>query len=162
MTDAALAASQTMLNPWIVAARGAAVDVIDQALSLRARVLEHAPPPTESMGAMIPIVSALSPVQIGLFADEAGCNRLARALLYCAPTDPLTRAEMVDALCELVNMLAGNVKARVARYATHAALGLPTFVHGPIEPASSTVIEAVHVEVGDTTAIVIIARAING
>jgi CheY-specific phosphatase CheX len=68
---------------------------------------------------------------------------------------------MIDAMCEITNMLAGSVKARVAGYATHAALGLPTFVHGPIEAASSTVVDVVPIAVDDLTAFVIIVRAID-
>ena len=162
MTNAALSVASSTLNPWIVAARAAAIDVIDQALSLSSRVIEDAAVPTNTMGALIPIVSEMAPVQIGLFSDEAGCQSMARALLYCGPTDPLTRAEMIDAMSELVNMLAGSVKARVARYASHAALGLPTFVHGPVEASSSTVVETVPLQVGDAVALVVIARTVDG
>ncbi len=160
MTNAVLA-RPPMLNPWIVAARGGAVDVFDQALSLRGRPLDQGELAPGSVGALIPIVSAMSPVQIGVFSDEPSCERLARALLYAAPTDPLTRAEMIDAMCEIANMLAGSVKARVAGYATHAALGLPTFVHGPVEAASSTAVDVVPIAVDDLTAFVVIVRAID-
>lgn len=161
MSNAAVATVPT-LNPWIVAARGAAVDVITQALSRSCSVAEGHPLPDQLMGALIPIVSELAPVQIGLFADEVGCDHMARALLYAAPTDPLKRAEMIDAMCELANMLAGSVKARVARYATHAALGLPTFVHGPIEASSTTVIDTVPLAIEDAIAVVVIARTVAG
>ncbi len=160
MTNAVLA-RPTMLNPWIVAARGAAVDVFDQALSLRGRALDTGVLTLGSVGALIPIVSELSPVQIGVFASEPDCTRLARALLYAAPTDPITRAEMIDAMCEIANMLAGSVKARVTGYATHAALGLPTFVHGPVEAATSTAVDVVPIAVDDLVTYVVIVRAID-
>ena len=59
MTNAALAVASSTLNPWIVAARAAAIDVIDQALSLSSRVIEDAAVPTSTMGALIPIVSEM-------------------------------------------------------------------------------------------------------
>ena len=68
MTNAVLA-RPPMLNPWIVAARGGAVDVFDQALSLRGRPLDQGELAPGSVGALIPIVSAMSPVQIGVFSD---------------------------------------------------------------------------------------------
>lgn len=148
-------------NAWIVAARAAVVGLVSQALSLPCELTDAGPAAEapELMGALIPIVSDLTPVQIGLFSDEAGCMAMARALLGNAPDDPMSRADMIDAISEIVNMLAGNVKARVARYATHAALGLPTFIVGSVEAASRQVIESVPVMIGDIWAHVLIARA---
>jgi CheY-specific phosphatase CheX len=135
-TAVAVAVAATA-NPWIAAARAAAVDVLTQALSLPCAI------------------------SIGLFSDEAGCQRIARALLYAGPDDPLSKSEMVDAISEIVNILSGTIKGRVARYATHAALGLPAFVMGPIEPTSGQVIDTVNLSVDGAVAQVVIVRALN-
>ena len=160
MTHAAAAVqSKSMPNPWKGAAHAAVVDLISQALGLSCRVLEAPGPTSDLMGALIPISSDMAPVQIGLFASDAACMRLARALLGNGPNDPMSRADMIDAMSEIVNMFAGNVKARVAGYATHAALGLPTFVHGPVEPSSSQVVERIWVQIDDVEAQIVIARS---
>jgi CheY-specific phosphatase CheX len=158
-TAVAVAVAATA-NPWIAAARAAAVDVLTQALSLPCAISDQHPPRV-TMGALIPFVGDMSPVQIGLFSDEAGCQRIARALLYAGPDDPLSKSEMVDAISEIVNILSGTIKGRVARYATHAALGLPAFVMGPIEPTSGQVIDTVNLSVDGAVAQVVIVRALN-
>lgn len=143
-------------SPWLDAARVAVVDIARQALGCGAVCGEDAPLPHDLAGALIPIVSNLPPVQIGLFASQAGCELLARALLGSGPQETLTRAEMVDAMGEIVNMLSGNVKARVARYANHAALGLPTFLQGTIEVQSNQQADVLPVTIGDAEAFVIV------
>lgn len=158
MSSAALASSESTSDPWVAAARAAAVDIAQQALGHGCVVADRSSAMTSAAGALVPIVSAMEPVQIGLFSSEEGCGQLARALLQSGPTDPLTRADMIDAVSEIVNMLAGNVKARVSRYASHAALGLPTFVHGPVEVASQQVIDALTIEIGPIRAQVVIVR----
>lgn len=143
-------------NPWLEAARVAIVDIARQALGAQAQVLGNAEMPPGLAGSIVPIVSNMDPVQVGLFSTDGGCELLARALLGSSPNETLTRAEVVDAVGEIVNMLSGSVKARVARYATHAALGLPTFVHGPIETLSQQVVEAVKVKVGQAELYVVV------
>jgi len=144
------------MSPWLDAARAAIVDIARQALGSTVVIGEPGAVPDGLSGALIPIVSKLDPVQIGLFSTDEGCEGLARALLGSSPGEKVTRPEVVDALGEIVNMFSGNVKARVARYATHAALGLPTFVHGPVEAQSSQVIDVLPVTIGDIKAYVLV------
>lgn len=158
MTSAAALKPPTGSNPWNVAVRAAIGELVAQALGLSCRILATEFDVADTMGALIPISSDMAPVQIGLFGNEAACRRLARALLGSRPDEPLSRAEMIDAICEIVNMYAGSVKARVARYASHAALGLPTFVHGPIEATSQQTVERVTVQIDDVEAQLIIVR----
>lgn len=159
MSSAAAAQPQPSTDPWVTAARAAIVDIAQQALSLPCTIVSESTGMTSAAGALVPIVSAMEPVQIGLFSSEDGCAAVARALLGSSPTDPLSRADMIDAVSEIVNMLAGNVKARVSRYASHAALGLPTFVHGPVEAPSQQVVDALTIKVGTTAAQVVIVRS---
>jgi hypothetical protein len=157
MISAAVQSSSSP-NPWIIAARAAVVDLIGQALGLGCRVVDTPSSTTAMMGALIPISSDMAPVQIGLFGSEVACMRLARALLGNGPDDAMSRADMIDAMREIVNMFAGSVKARVARYATHAALGLPTFVNGSIEATHQQVVDRISVTVDDFEAQIVIAR----
>jgi hypothetical protein len=155
-------------QPWLEAARVAVIDVARRALGAIVTFTVSADRGGEGRGrgeqelagamggALVPIVSELAPVQIGLFSSDAGCAALARALLVRGAHEPLTRAEIVDAVGEIVNMLCGAVKARVARYASRAVLGLPTFVHGPIEARRQQVVEVLPVTIGEAAVLVVV------
>ena len=144
---------------WLEAARSAILDIGRQALGSVVGFGRLTELPAASAGALIPIVSDRDPVQIGLFSSEAGCEAVARALLCSEPGDVLTRPEIVDAVGEVLNMLSGSVKSRVAHYATHAALGLPMFVHGPVELQSGQAMDIVHAVLGSTDVFVVILHA---
>ncbi|MCE9572010.1 MAG: chemotaxis protein CheX [Deltaproteobacteria bacterium] len=158
MSSAAAAHPQPSTDPWVAAARSAIVDIAQQALGLPCEIVSDSAGMTSAAGALVPIVSAMEPVQIGLFSSEEGCSAIARALLGSGPDEAMSRPDMIDAVSEVVNMLAGNVKARVSRYASHAALGLPTFVHGPVEAPSQQVVDSLTIKIGPTTAQVVIVR----
>lgn len=156
-----LATDARAADAWLEAARVALVDLARQALGSS---VAFAPGsvrlPAGLAGALVPIVSDLPPVQVGLFASDAGCEALTRALLGASSREPVTRAEVVDAIGEIVNMLAGTVKARIARYANHAALGLPTFVHGLIELQSDQRADVLPVTIGASPAFVIVLHTV--
>jgi hypothetical protein len=143
-------------SPWHDAARTATAEVGRQALGAVVGFGDATELPAAVEGAIVPIVSDLAPIQIGLFSSARGCEALARALLGSTSEEVVSRAEIVDAVGEIVNMLTGNVKSRVARYATHAVLGLPTFVHGPLELQSRQAIDLVHAIVGETELFVVV------
>jgi hypothetical protein len=76
-------------------------------------------------GAVIPIPSSPS-LTIGLSSDQHGCATVSSAMYSCAP-DAADDAMINDALCELVNMIAGVLKDRMA---IEQASGLPKIVQG--------------------------------
>ena len=71
-------------------------------------------------GALLPIPGR-RPLTIALFADRASCAALTAAMLSCAVNE-VDLAMIDDALCELVNMTAGQIKNELA---PSQALGLP-------------------------------------
>ena len=81
------------------------MDIARQALSCTVVIGEPGAVPDGLSGALIPIVSKLDPVQIGLFSTDEGCEGLARALLGSSPGEKVTRPEVVDALGEIVTGL---------------------------------------------------------
>lgn len=147
------------VSPWISAARGAIVDIAATALSSVCACHATTALPEGFAGALVPIVSDRGSVQVGLFSSEDGCAVLARALLGFSPADKLSRVDVIDAVNEIVNMLAGNAKARMPHFASHAALGLPTFVHGPIETSARQVIQALSIQLAGIDACVVIVEA---
>ncbi len=71
------------------------------------------------------------PLTVGLSSDQHGCARLAAAMFACS-TEQLDDTMTSDALCELVNMTAGLLKAAMS---LDQSLGLPKVIVGGAAPA---------------------------
>lgn len=81
-------------------------------------------------GAYVSVVTPEEPVQVGLVVERPGCQSLAKALLGMEPGDEdLPESDVSDAMCELINMVAGGLKRRVDGRVS-IVLGLPLFVAG--------------------------------
>jgi hypothetical protein len=93
----------------------------------------HDLPAVHMSGAYLGLIAEKGSVQIGLAAPMPGCRDLARRLFQMAPEDAVSDADVADAVCEIVNMLAGCVQRRV-RSRIEVQLGLPSFFHGPVQP----------------------------
>lgn len=89
--------------------------------------------PAGSCGAYLPLIGPACSYQIALVSNVEGCEAVARGLLGAGPETALTPAETADAVCEVVNILAGTVKARL-RERVALQLGLPIFFNGPVQP----------------------------
>jgi hypothetical protein len=94
---------------------------------------EHDRPAAGMSGAYLGLIAEKGSVQVGLAAPMEGCRELARGLFQLGPGDPVGDADVADAVCEIVNQLAGCVQRRV-RPRLEVQLGLPTFFHGPAQP----------------------------
>lgn len=94
-------------------------------------------------GAFIPLAGPRLAVQLGLTGTEAACRRLAAGLLQCSEAEAagLSPAEVADGVCEIVNIAAGHVKARLSEAYPGIALGLPLFVHGGVQPGDRMQVE---------------------
>jgi hypothetical protein len=81
-------------------------------------------------GAYLGLVADDEPIQVGLLAEPAGCQILAKSLLGMAPDDEdLPLSDVSDAMCEIANIVAGGLKRRVSE-GMRITLGLPIFVTG--------------------------------
>lgn len=86
-------------------------------------------------GAYLALAAQDEPIQVGLLVDAAGCQILSKALLGMAPADAnLPDADVSDAMCEIINIVAGGLKHRVSTE-LRLVLGLPLFVAGPLLPS---------------------------
>ena len=83
-------------------------------------------------GAYIAILSEHNAVHLGISAPPAECRALARALLGLRHDEPLSDGDAVDGLSEMMNILAGKVKASMSGKDGHLSLGLPMYVQDPI------------------------------
>jgi hypothetical protein len=109
----------------------------------------HAAPPPGMGGAYLALVSPQGAYQIGLAAPPAGCEAFARGLLSLGPAEPLAAADVADAVCEIVNMLAGGVQRRIrAKSGDQLGLGLPTFFNGTPQPTERLCVAVAEVRAG--------------
>jgi len=90
-------------------------------------------------GAYIGLVAAQGAFQLGIAADVAGCQLLAKSLMSMPESDPpLADAELADAVCEIANIVAGGFKSRARDKVGALTLGLPVFFHGPAQATEHT------------------------
>ena len=131
--------SKDPLAEWMSAAEASTFEIARTALGVVD--CRRSPPPTPStpgtQGSYIPLIGDHLSVQVGLISNDSGCQTLAKALLGMAGTpDVLSPADVADAVGEVVNMIAGQVKRRLNEQIPSLALGLPIFIHGKIEPTA--------------------------
>jgi hypothetical protein len=113
---------------------------------------ELAAPLSHWRGAYIGLVAPQGAFQVGIAADDAGCQLLARSLLSMPESDPpLADAELADAVCEIANIVAGGFKGRVREQAGPLTLGLPVFFHGPAQATEHTGVLVSVVGLGSTS-----------
>jgi len=86
----------------------------------------------EGVGSYISVLSAFDSMHLGLVSSSAGCRTLARGLLHAPGDEELSDSEVVDGVNELVNILAGKVKARMVGRDGTLRLGLPMFLTTPV------------------------------
>lgn len=97
--------------------------------------------PLSGHGAYLGLVAQEEPIQVGVLVEPAGCQVLAKSLLGMEPGDEdLPSADVSDAMCEVVNIVAGGLKRRVSGRIS-VTLGLPIFVAGhPLPNAQQHVV----------------------
>jgi hypothetical protein len=146
------------LDMWMDAAEGSASDIAQQALSMDGCTVTDrgARLPTGLCGSYIPLVGDEDSIHIGLVASEAGCQTLARALLCMTEDEKLPPADVADALGEILNMMAGNLKRRVNEKIPSLALGLPIFINGSIEPTEKLSSMVAFVKIGKVDAALLV------
>ncbi len=136
-------------------------DVARDALGMAGATVtgRSARPPAALQGAYLALIGPAGAVQIGVAADEPGCQSLAKGLMGMAPTEaPLEAAEMADAVCEVVNIVAGAFKGRVRDRAPSLQMGLPTFFRGGVQPTERTAVSVVEVCAGGVAAALLLVH----
>lgn len=111
----------------------------------------HDKAPKSGTGTYIPLVGARSSLEMGIVSTEQGCRQLAGALLGmdAAESEELPEDDVVDAFCEIINIVAGVVKQRVNEEDPSFNLGLPIFVKGTIHPMEHQGTSVAEVRMGD-------------
>lgn len=117
----------------------------------------NASSPPESGGAYVALVGE-ELLSLGLSSSEEGCGALARAFMGLEAADELSRADMVDALGEIANIIGGGVKRRMAETAPLMRLGLPLVVQGFVQAGGGTETRAAEVRLGSVMAYLLVIR----
>jgi len=121
--------TRVALDAWLAATVDAATEfastTLDSTLDSDAAIGNL---PMDLTECFVALVGEEGSLQIGLAADAAGCQTLAKALF--ASEDDLPDEDVSDALGEIANIIAGGVKKRMATTQQPLALGLPIVMEG--------------------------------
>lgn len=105
--------------------------------------------PGASHGAYLALVAQGEPIQVALLAAGPGCQLLAKTLLGMDVADEdLPDSDVSDAMCEIINIVAGGLKRRVSG-GMQVTLGLPLFVAGPLLPNHQQQVHSRALQLGD-------------
>jgi len=127
-----------LLAEWLGAARASASEVGTTALGCSQ--VEDAPESPASkqralFGAYVPLTADDYQLQVGVVAEWAACEALARALFGHEPGWAFeAESDVCDALGEIANMVAGGIKTRMNARVPGLSTGLPLCVSGQVEP----------------------------
>jgi len=137
------------IQEWLETLRIATAELAKSSLRFDPQPSPAATPDeTGEPGAYIAILSPHNAVHLGLSATPAQCRALARALLGMRHTEKLTEHDVVDGLSEVMNILAGKVKASMAGRDGQLHLGLPMFVANPIRSGADAETASADVRLG--------------
>jgi hypothetical protein len=144
---------------WLDALEAEFASLATAALSLTKPepLSRHTEPRAGMEGAYLGLISPETTCQIGLASTKAGCEAFARGLLMMGGAEPLTPADVADAVCEIVNMLAGGVQRQLRKRAgIELTLGLPTFFHGPVQPTERLGVAVAEISLGSVPAALLV------
>jgi hypothetical protein len=108
--------------------------------------------------AYVAILGDRCSMHLGLSTTMGGCRAIVRALLGMRQRDPITDAEVVDGMSEILNIAAGKVKSRMVVRDGSLKLGLPMFVQGQVGLGESTERASVDVMVGPVPCQLVVYR----
>lgn len=126
------------LQEWVRQMKEVSGELTRGALKFEARrALKLPVSKKEGVGSYISVLSAFDSMHLGLVTSSAGCRVLARGLMQAPADEQLSDSEVVDGVNELVNILAGKVKARMVGRDGTLRLGLPMFLTTPVRLTES-------------------------
>jgi hypothetical protein len=148
------------LGAWLADLEGAFEEVATTALGCAGMTVtgRHGAPPSLH-GAYLGLIGPSGAVQIGLASSQQGCQALARGLMGMGPDEAaLPDGEVADAVCEIINIVAGAFKARVRDRATPLQMGLPVFIQGAIQSTERVAVRVAEVTFGSIPAALLLVH----
>lgn len=135
-----MTSEQMPIDSWLdqladVAKEVAASTLSTEAFEIRDRT--HGIP-KELAGSWIAMVGDECSAQVGICSNQSGAKRLAGMMLGMGPDEELDDEGTADAVCELINVMAGVLKSRVSAQMAHFKLGIPVFFQGSLSVSGGT------------------------
>ena len=94
--------------------------------------------PTEGVSALIPMASEQRPFEFTITATENSCLAMARAMFMIEEDEALPEGiELSDALAEVANIVAGDVKSQLHDQDSTLMLGIPEVLDSVVNFCSS-------------------------
>jgi len=128
--------------------------------TLGCEVTVDAPPESVSgidlTNSLVALVGERTSVQIGIAADDRGCQSLAKLLL--GADEELTDSDVSDAMGEIANIIGGGVKKRLAGEFGGMRLGLPVVLMGHLELTRKQRVAQRSILFGETAARLVVVR----
>ncbi len=90
----------------------------------------------DAPGSYVPLVGDSGTFTFGIQGSWDDFSKLSRRFLFMDEGDEISDEEIVDAINELCNIMAGGVKRRMVTQDSSLKLGLPTFFSGSIHVTS--------------------------
>jgi hypothetical protein len=118
------------LDLWADALRGVTERIAPGMGFGAVEVAPHQEPLGVESGATLALVGDSVQVQLELLGDREPLTCLARGLMMMEPDEPLDWEDAVDAVSEIVNVLAGGLKSDLIERIPSLRLGLPVFAEG--------------------------------
>ncbi len=112
--------------------------------------------------AYISILSESNSMHLGLATSMQGCRTLTRAFLGVREKDAVSEKDVVDAMSEILNIVAGKVKSRLASRDGSLRLGLPIFITGQIQVTDNMERAVANVELGPVPCQLLVFRNKKG
>jgi CheY-specific phosphatase CheX len=143
----------TTVNDWMNAVLAASEELAVSMLGFEsADVIQMTEQlPKEGTAAHIALVGENVAAQVGIVTSAEHCQELARALMGMEEDEEdLQEDEVADAVSEMANIMAGQVKTRMAEANNIVNLGLPIFVRGELSfKEEGTELLAAEAKLGD-------------
>lgn len=120
-------------------------------------------PPKGLSGAFLTMVSLDDTLQLGMASNKNGCKSISGALMGMTPRqmEALSNEDIVDAMGEVVNIIAGMVKTKMENINPRINIGLPVFLTGNIEPSHQQEAGAIEIKIGDVKTQIVVIRQKN-
>jgi CheY-specific phosphatase CheX len=151
------------LASWLADLEGAFQEVATSALALDGLEVasRHEVAPALH-GAYLGLVGPAGAVQIGIASSPEGCLALAQGLMGMGPGETMPDAEVADAVCEIINIVAGGFKTRLRDRASPLQMGLPVFIRGAIQSTERVAVQVAEGKAGAVPVAMILVHPRQG
>jgi hypothetical protein len=125
------------LTRWLAAAAESAREIAAGPLGIARTTWDESARslPDDLYGVYIPLLTETVALQLGILAGRDVCTKLARSLIGVDAAEPLeTDEDVLDAVGEVTNMIAGGVKVRLASEC-NIIVGVPLALKGRMIPS---------------------------